>query len=158
MIYLKTDEEIELMRVSNQIVAKTLGEIAKVIKPGVSTLELDKIAEAFIRDNGGTPAFLNYQGFPNTLCTSMNEHVVHGIPNDKPLKEGDVVSVDCGVLAEAPDTLRWLRLEMLNVTGGDLRRLSHSSCASALQILSLMHNYALEDQHLESCLPHFEHL
>ncbi|MCU4175837.1 type I methionyl aminopeptidase [Carboxylicivirga sp. N1Y90] len=98
MIYLKTDEEIELMRVSNQIVAKTLGEIAKVIKPGVSTLELDKIAEAFIRDNGGTPAFLNYQGFPNTLCTSINEHVVHGIPNDKPLKEGDVVSVDCGVL------------------------------------------------------------
>lgn len=98
MIYLKTDEEIELMRESNQIVAKALGEIAKVIKPGVSTLELDKIAESFIRDNGGTPAFLNYQGFPNTLCTSVNEHVVHGIPNNKPLKEGDVVSVDCGVL------------------------------------------------------------
>ncbi len=98
MIYLKTDEEIELMRESNLIVAKTLGEIAKVIKPGISTLELDKIAEAFIRDNGGVPAFLNYQGFPNTLCTSVNEQVVHGIPNDKALKEGDVVSVDCGVL------------------------------------------------------------
>ncbi|MCU4166317.1 type I methionyl aminopeptidase [Carboxylicivirga caseinilyticus] len=98
MIYLKTDEEIELMRESNMIVAKTLGEIAKVIKPGVSTLELDKIAETFIRDNGGTPAFLNYQGFPNTLCTSVNDQVVHGIPNNKPLKEGDVVSVDCGAL------------------------------------------------------------
>jgi len=98
MIYLKTDEEIELMRVSNLLVAKTLGEVAKAIKPGVSTLELDKIAEAFIRDNGGTPAFLNYQGFPNTLCTSVNEHVVHGIPNTKPLQEGDIVSVDCGVL------------------------------------------------------------
>lgn len=98
MIYLKTDEEIELMRISNQLVAKTLGEVAKAIRPGVSTLELDKIAETFIRDNGGTPAFLNYQGFPNTLCTSVNEQVVHGIPNDTPLKEGDVVSVDCGVL------------------------------------------------------------
>ena len=98
MIYLKTDEEIELMRESNQMVAKTLGEIAKVIKPGISTLELDKIAESFIRDNGGTPAFLNYQGFPNSLCTSVNEQVVHGIPNTTPLKEGDVVSVDCGVL------------------------------------------------------------
>ncbi|MCT4643556.1 MAG: type I methionyl aminopeptidase [Carboxylicivirga sp.] len=98
MIYLKTDEEIELMRISNQLVAKTLGEVAKAVKPGVSTLELDKIAEAFIRDNGGTPAFLNYQGFPNTLCTSVNEQVVHGIPNNTPLKEGDVVSVDCGVL------------------------------------------------------------
>ncbi len=98
MIYLKTDEEIELMRESNLMVAKTLGEIAKVIKPGISTLELDKIAETFIRDNGGTPAFLNYQGFPNSLCTSVNEQVVHGIPNNKPLKEGDVVSVDCGVL------------------------------------------------------------
>ncbi len=98
MIYLKTDEEIELMRISNQLVAKTLGEVAKAIRPGVSTLELDKIAETFIRDNGGTPAFLNYQGFPNTLCTSVNEQVVHGIPNDTPLQEGDVVSVDCGVL------------------------------------------------------------
>lgn len=98
MIYLKTDEEIELMRLSNMLVAQAHGEVAKAIKPGVSTLELDKIAETFIRDNGGTPAFLNYQGFPNTLCTSVNEQVVHGIPNKKPLKEGDIVSVDCGVL------------------------------------------------------------
>ena len=98
MIYLKTEEEIELLRLSNTLVAKTLGEVAKEIKPGVTTLELDKIAEKYIRDNGGTPAFLNYQGFPNTLCTSVNEQVVHGIPSKKTLKDGDVLSVDCGVL------------------------------------------------------------
>ncbi len=98
MIYLKTDEEIELLRESNMLVAKTLGEIAKLIKPGVTTLELDKIAEECIRDNGGIPGFLDYQGYPNTLCTSVNEQVVHGIPNNTPLKSGDIVSVDCGVL------------------------------------------------------------
>jgi len=98
MIYLKTDEEIELLRESNILIAKTLGEIAKVIQPGFTTLELDKIAEEYIRDNGGTPGFLNYQGFPNTLCTSVNEQVVHGIPNNKPLQNGDIVSVDCGVI------------------------------------------------------------
>lgn len=97
MIYLKTNEEIELMRLSNQLVGKTLAEVAKVIKPGVSTLELDKVAETFIRDNGATPAFLGYGGFPNSLCTSVNDHVVHGIPSASTiLKEGDIVSVDCG--------------------------------------------------------------
>ncbi len=98
MIYLKTDEEIELLRASNMLVARTLGEVAKAVRPGVSTLELDRIAEGFIRDNGAVPAFLNYNGFPNTLCTSVNEQVVHGIPNNVQLKEGDIVSVDCGVL------------------------------------------------------------
>ncbi|MCW3786171.1 type I methionyl aminopeptidase [Plebeiibacterium sediminum] len=98
MIYLKTDEEIELLRASNMLVGKTLGEIAKAIKPGVTTLQLDKLAEEFIRDNGGIPGFLGYQGFPNTLCTSVNDQVVHGIPNSTPLEDGDVVSVDCGVL------------------------------------------------------------
>ncbi len=98
MIYLKTDEEIELLRESNMMVAKTLGEIAKVIKPGVTTLDLDKIAEEYIRDNNGIPGFLDYQGFPNSLCTSVNDQIVHGIPNNTPLQEGDIVSVDCGVL------------------------------------------------------------
>jgi methionyl aminopeptidase len=98
MIYLKTDEEIELLRESNLLVAKTLGEVAKAIKPGVTTLELDKIAEEYIRDNGGIPGFLKYQGYPNTLCTSVNEQVVHGIPGNISLKEGDIVSVDCGVI------------------------------------------------------------
>jgi methionyl aminopeptidase len=98
MIFLKTDEEIELLRESNMLVARTLAEVAKLIRPGVSTLELDKVAETFIRDNKAVPGFLGYHGFPNTLCTSVNEQVVHGIPNKKPLKEGDVVSVDCGTL------------------------------------------------------------
>ncbi len=98
MIYLKTDEEIELLRASNLLVARTLGEVAKHVKVGVSTLELDRIAESFIRDHGAIPGFLNYNGFPNTLCTSVNDQVVHGIPNSNELKEGDIVSVDCGVL------------------------------------------------------------
>jgi len=99
MIYLKTEEEIELMREANQLVGKTLGELAKHIKPGVSTLQLDKIAETFIRDHGAEPAFLGYGGFPNSICASVNENVVHGIPSDKAiLKEGDILSVDCGTL------------------------------------------------------------
>lgn len=97
MIYLKTDEEIELMRVANQLVGKTLGELAKHVAPGVTTLYLDKIAEEFIRDNGATPAFLGYGGFPNSICASVNEHVVHGIPSSKAvLKDGDIISIDCG--------------------------------------------------------------
>ncbi len=97
MIYLKTSEEIELLRASNMLVGRTLGEISKVIRPGVTTLELDKIAEEFIRDNGGEPGFLGYGGFPNTLCISINEQVVHGIPSSHVLDDGDIVSVDCGV-------------------------------------------------------------
>ena len=98
MIYLKTPEEIALLRASNQLVGKTLAEVAKYIKVGVTTLELDKIAEDFIRTNGAVPGFLGYNGFPNTLCVSVNDQVVHGIPSDYALKEGDIVSVDCGVL------------------------------------------------------------
>ncbi len=97
MIYLKTDEEIELMREANQLVGRTLAEVAKMIAPGVTTKQLDKRAEEFIRDNGAIPAFLGYGDFPGTLCTSVNENVVHGIPSDKTvLKEGDIISVDCG--------------------------------------------------------------
>jgi methionyl aminopeptidase len=98
MIFLKTDEEIELLRTSNQIVAKTLAEMAKVITPGVSTAQLDKIAEEFIRDHGAVPGFLGYGGFPKSICTSVNEQVVHGIPSDTLyLEDGDIISVDCGV-------------------------------------------------------------
>ncbi len=101
MIYLKTDEEIELQRVSNLIVAKALAEVAKVIKPGISTFELDKVAEEFIRDNQAVPSFLGYSGFPASLCTSLNDEVVHGIPSKNVvLKEGDIVSVDCGALKD----------------------------------------------------------
>lgn len=98
MIILKTREEIEIMRESALSVSRTLGIIANEIKPGVTTLYLDKLAEEFIRDNGGTPLFKGMYGFPNTLCMSLNESVVHGIPNDRPLEEGDIISVDCGVL------------------------------------------------------------
>ena len=97
-IYLKTDEEIELIRQSSLLVGKTLAEVAKWIEPGVSTKKLDTIAEEFIRDNGAVPGFKGYGGFPATLCASNNEAVVHGIPNDEPLKEGDVISLDCGVI------------------------------------------------------------
>ena len=98
MIFYKTEEEIELLRKSNILVGKTLGEIAKYIKPGVTTLQLDDIAEQYIRDNKGIPGFLGYSGFPNTLCISVNNQVVHGIPSaDYTLKDGDIISVDCGV-------------------------------------------------------------
>ena len=95
MIYLKTDEEVELMRASNILLGKTYAEVAKAIQPGVTTAQLDKIAYEFIMDNGGRPACLGYEGYPNTLCTSVNEVVVHGIPSDQVvLKEGDIVSID----------------------------------------------------------------
>ena len=98
MIYLKTDEEIELLRESNLLVGMTLGELAKWIAPGITTLKLDKIAEEFIRDHGAVPSFLGYGGFPNTLCVSVNEQIVHGIPSNYELKDGDIVSIDCGTL------------------------------------------------------------
>jgi methionyl aminopeptidase len=98
MIITKTREEIELMRESALIVSKTLGMIAAEIKPGVSTLYLDKLAETFIRDHGAEPAFLGMYGFPNSLCMSPNAQIVHGIPTDKPLEDGDIISVDCGAL------------------------------------------------------------
>lgn len=94
----KTDEEIELMKLSNQLVTDTLAEVAKAIQPGVTTKFLDLIAEKFIRQHGGIPGFLGYNGFPATLCTSVNEQVVHGIPSSLELKEGDIISVDCGAV------------------------------------------------------------
>lgn len=97
MIQLKTKEELMLMYLSAQLVSKTLGMVAKEIKPGVNSLYIDKLAHDFIKDHGGEPAFLGYGGFPNSLCMSPNEQVVHGIPNKEPLKEGDIISVDCGV-------------------------------------------------------------
>ncbi len=98
MIYLKTEEEVELLRENNLLVSATLAEVGKHIKPGVTTLELDRIAEEFIRSHGAVPGFLGYGGFPNTLCVSVNENVVHGIPSNYALKEGDIVSVDCGTI------------------------------------------------------------
>jgi methionyl aminopeptidase len=97
MVHLKTDEEIQLIRESAQILGKTHGEVARFIKPGVKTSTLNKVAEEYIRDNGGVPSFKNYNGFPATLCISVNEAVVHGFPGSYGLKETDIISVDCGV-------------------------------------------------------------
>jgi methionyl aminopeptidase len=100
MLYLKTDEEIELLKESNLLVSRTLAEVARHIRPGITTLDLDGIAETFIRDNGGMPAFKGYGGFPGTLCTSVNDEIVHGIPSGYSLKEGDIISIDCGVILD----------------------------------------------------------
>jgi len=101
MIYLKTDEEIALMRNANQLVGKTLGELAKHIRPGITTLYLNNIADTFIRDHGATPAFLGFDGFPKSICTSVNEQVVHGIPaGETILREGDIISIDCGTVLD----------------------------------------------------------
>ena len=105
MIFLKTEDEIELMRAANLLVADTLTEIAKNIRPGVTTKQLDCLAEEFIRDHGAVPTFKGFPNpyggpFPASICASVNDEVVHGIPNDRPLEEGDVVSVDCGTLLD----------------------------------------------------------
>ncbi len=98
MVKPKTEEEIELMRENAILVSKTLAEVGKRVAPGVTTLELDRVAETFIRDHGAVPGFLGYGGFPATLCMSVNDVVVHGFPSDYVLKEGDIVSVDCGTV------------------------------------------------------------
>ena len=98
MIIYKNSQEIEHVRESALLVSKTLGELKKYIFPGAIPLDLDKIAETYIRDHGGEPGFLGMYGFPNSLCISINEQVVHGIPNNTPLQNGDIISIDCGVL------------------------------------------------------------
>lgn len=94
----KTQEQIALLKNSSLLVGKTLAEVAKIIKPGVKTIELDRVAEQFIRDNGGVPGFKGYGNFPGTLCLSINDEVVHGIPGNREIKDGDLISVDCGVI------------------------------------------------------------
>ena len=96
MVRPKTEEEIALMRENGILVSRTLAEVGKIVAPGVTTLELNRVAETFIRDNGAIPSFLGYDGFPYALCISVNDVVVHGFPSDYVLKEGDIVSVDCG--------------------------------------------------------------
>ena len=98
MVYLKTDEEIELIRLSGLVLGKAHAEVAKLIGPGVKTAQLDRCAEEYIRDHGGIPSFKGFGAFPSSLCISVREQVVHGIPGDYALREGDIVSIDCGVL------------------------------------------------------------
>ena len=97
-MYIKSARELELMRAAGKIVAETFEKIKEVIKPGITTKELDRIAEKFIRDNKGIPAFLGYNGYPASICTSVNEEVVHGIPSRRILKDGDIVGIDIGVI------------------------------------------------------------
>jgi methionyl aminopeptidase len=97
-IHFKSAEDIEKIRESALLVSKTLAEVAKVIREGLKTIELDKLAETFIRDHGAVPAFLNYNGFPYSLCISLNDQVVHGFPGNYEIKDGDILSVDCGVI------------------------------------------------------------
>ncbi|HTR29069.1 MAG TPA: type I methionyl aminopeptidase [Puia sp.] len=98
MIHYKTPAEIELMRDSARLVSQTLAEAAKVLKPGVTTLQLEKLIGEYIRDHGAVPSFLNYRGYPFASCISVNDVVVHGFPNDRPLQEGDIISIDIGVI------------------------------------------------------------
>ncbi|WP_211368497.1 type I methionyl aminopeptidase, partial [Pseudoxanthomonas gei] len=97
MIFYRSDEEIALIKISAQVLGKAHAEVAKLIRPGIQTKELDKVAEAFIRDNGGTPSFLGYNKFPASLCISVNDVVVHGFPSRYELRDGDIISIDCGV-------------------------------------------------------------
>jgi len=100
MIYYKSDEEIEKIRRSSLLVCETHAEVAKVLRPGITTAMLDAIAETYIRDKGAKPSFKGYKGYKHTLCISINEEVVHGIPGNREIKEGDIVSIDCGVYNE----------------------------------------------------------
>ena len=100
MVMLKTKKDIDYIRKSSSLLVRTHAELAKVIKPGVSSIFLDNLAEEFIRDNGGIPAFKGYNNFPNTLCVSPNDEVVHGIPNNKEIESGTILSVDCGVIRD----------------------------------------------------------
>lgn len=133
MVFLKTDAEVELLRESNLLVSKTLAEVAAHIRPGVTTLMLDAVAETFIRDHGAVPGFKGYAGFPGTLCTSVNDEVVHGIPSGYTLKDGDIISVDCGVILNGfygdsaftftvgevePETLRLLEYTRASLEAG----------------------------------------
>ena len=97
MVYTRSREEIERIRAAAQIVAMTLREVGRAVRPGVTTAELDQLAESFIRDHGGRPAFKGYRGFPASICPSVNEEVVHGLPGPRELREGDLVGVDVGV-------------------------------------------------------------
>ena len=101
MIHYRSEEEIDLLRESSLLVGKTLAEVAKHLKPGVRTIDLDKIAEEFIRDHQAIPGFKDYRGYPGTLCVSINDQVVHGIPGERIINEGDIVSIDCGVLKDS---------------------------------------------------------
>ncbi|MFO7923373.1 MAG: type I methionyl aminopeptidase [Bacteroidales bacterium] len=135
MLNEKTREAVEIIRECNLLVSRTLAEIAKYIEPGVTTLELDRIAEEYIRDHGAIPGFKGYQGFPNTLCTSVNSQVVHGIPSSFVLKEGDIVSIDCGVKMKGyyGDTAYTYAVGNLSPEVAELLRVTHESLFKGIE-------------------------
>ncbi|NLR89674.1 MULTISPECIES: type I methionyl aminopeptidase [Flammeovirga] len=161
MVYYKTEEEIELMRISADLLGRTHGEIAKNTKEGVSLKAIDKIAHDFIMDNGAHPSFLNYNGFPNTLCMSLNDVIVHGIPTDYELKDGDVISIDCGVFLNgfhsdsaytypvgnvAPDTMKLLKVTKESLQKGiDACKVNNriGDVSFAVQQHAEMHGYGV---------------
>ena len=132
MIYYKTSDEVELIRKSSLLVGKTLAAVAAAIKPGMTTLELDTLAETVIRDHGAVPSFKGYNGFPGTLCVSVNEQVVHGIPGNRVIQDGDVVSVDCGAFMNGfhGDSAYSFLVEMYRQQRSGWRRLPKSLCIS----------------------------
>ena len=132
---LKTNGEIDLMDEANRIVHQVLSGIADRVAPGVTTLDLDAWAEAEIRSEGGVPAFLNYRGFPATLCTSVNDVIVHGIPNDTPLADGDIVGVDCGVLFKGyyGDAARTFAVGAINDAAETLMEVTRTSLERAVE-------------------------
>jgi len=121
-VYTRTREEIERIRGAARLVARTLRELGRAVRPGVTTAELDRLAESFIRDHGGRPAFKGYRGFPASICPSVNEEVVHGIPGPRVLREGDIVGIDCGVELEGYFGDAALTVEVGDA-GGEARRL-----------------------------------
>jgi methionyl aminopeptidase len=138
MALIKNEIEIEKIRTSSLLVGKTIAEVARHIKPGVTTLALDKIAEEFIRDHKAKPAFKGYHGFPATLCISVNEVVVHGIPGKRELKEGDLISIDCGTIIDGyfGDSAFSFGLLPMAVELEMLMKRTHESLIKAINILS----------------------
>jgi methionyl aminopeptidase len=141
MIHIRSNEEIEIIRKSALMVSATLTEVAKFLKPGITTLSVDQMAEAFIRDNGGVPSFKGYHGFPYSLCISVNEVVVHGFPSEYVIKDGDIISVDCGVYMNGyhgdsaytfaigdvkPETLQLLKITKESVYRGVAQAREHN--------------------------------
>jgi methionyl aminopeptidase len=138
MALIKTEIEIEKIRTSSLLVGKTIAEVARHIKPGVTTLALDKIAEEFIRDHKAKPAFKGYHGFPATLCISVNEVVVHGIPGQRELKEGDLVSIDCGTIIDGyyGDSAFSFGILPVAVEVEMLMKRTHESLLKGIEIIS----------------------
>lgn len=132
---LKTRGELELLHEANRIVQRVLDGVAERLEPGMTTAELDRWAEATIREAGGVPAFLNYKGFPSTLCTALNDVIVHGIPDSRPLEDGDILGIDCGVLFKGyyGDAARTLEVGSVSERASNLLRVTRESLERAVE-------------------------